>query len=180
MKIYTKSGDNGTTSLIGGKRVLKNDPRVEAYGTIDELNSFIGFLLTQQDFPKVEVEFLQQVQRELFHIGAILATDDEKKSSLKKLSQVEITDLEKQIDIIVKKIPSFNSFVIPGVTEASSMCHICRTVTRRAERRLIDVSLIYSVDNLIQIYLNRLSDYFFVLSRYILIIQGKEEFFLKK
>lgn len=176
MKLYTKTGDKGKTGLIGGSRVMKNDVRIEAYGTVDELNSFIGFL-TCQSISNVDLEFLRSIQHQLFTIGSYLATDTEKveiaPASLLKSDAIE--KLEMEIDRIVETLPELNSFILPGGSQTGSLCHICRTITRRAERRLFDVNQLYSIDNQIVIFFNRLSDYFFALSRYYTLKNGGEE-----
>ena len=182
MKIYTKTGDGGKTSLVGGARVWKNNPRLEAYGTIDELNAFIG-MLTTQDIPQPVILFLQQIQHKLFVIGSNLATD-QSQTTLKAASIMEdqdITGLEKEIDRMEASLPPLTNFVLPGGTTGGAIGHVCRTVTRRAERRILDLLQDnIAIDPFILNYINRLSDYFFVLSRYITVNEGKEEFLWKK
>jgi len=181
MKLYTKTGDEGKTGLIGGTRVSKNDVRLEAYGTIDELNSFIG-LLTAYSLKESDREFLRVIQNLLFTVGSHLATDTSKvplnKASI--LSQDAIASVEKEIDRLDALLPALNSFVLPGGSQAGAMCHICRTVTRRAERRLLTMNEYHQIDNQILIFVNRLSDYFFALSRFLTIeISGKEIYWNK-
>lgn len=176
MKIYTKTGDKGQTGLIGGTRVSKNDVRIEAYGTVDELNSFVG-MLTTYDIPVDDKAFLRLIQNNLFIVGSYLATDF-KKVALKEEStlKVENVDLiEKEIDRLDSNLPSLSSFILPGGSQSGSLSHICRTISRRAERRLFDMNEIYEIDNQILIYFNRLSDYFFVLSRHLTLQSGAEE-----
>lgn len=181
MKIYTKTGDKGETSLIGGTRVWKNNPRIEAYGTIDELNSHLGLLTTYQ-LQNEDVEFLQQIQHKLFSIGSYLATDinrtDLKAASI--LTEEDVMTLEKAIDRMDATLPELKNFVLPGGSAAAATAHICRTITRRAERRMLDLinNNIDIADHILQ-YINRLSDYFFTLSRYIVVSEGNKEFLWK-
>ena len=178
MKIYTKTGDEGKTGLIGGTRVMKNDVRIEAYGTVDELNSFVG-LLASYDLPIDVKEFLQKMQHRLFVIGSYLATDVTKVSlnAASILKPEDITDIEKEIDRMSEKLPELSAFILPGGSTESGISHVCRTVARRAERRIVDVD-VYDIQ--VVMYVNRLSDYFFVLSRYITITKGYEEILWKK
>jgi len=164
-RVYTKTGDEGKTSLIGGTRVYKSDIRIEAYGTVDELNSFVGFLRDQ--IPgHFQVPTLLRIQNELFVLGALLAEDKEKnKMHLPELKESSVLELEKNIDIMDEQLPPMRFFVLPGGHTAVSAAHICRTVCRRAERCVIDLSQKAEIHPLIIKYLNRLSDYFFVLSR---------------
>ena len=169
MKLYTKTGDKGTTGLIGGTRVNKNDVRREAYGTVDELNAQVGLLVTLG--LKVEHEvFLKNIQNLLFTVGSNLATDtsktEHKPASLMK--EEYITAVEKEIDRLDAQLASLTYFTLPGGTQPAAQSHVCRTVARRAERRIIEMNEIYSVDNKVIIYINRLSDYFFALSRILL------------
>jgi cob(I)alamin adenosyltransferase len=176
MKLYTKTGDEGLTGLLGGTRIKKNDLRIEAYGTIDELNSFIGFLLNQELLEN-EKEFLYFIQNQLFIIGSNLATDREK-IDLPKVSIVsedEIRRIEAEIDKLDSQLPELNSFILPGGVTSASISHICRTITRRAERRIVEIGNNYYVDIQIIIFINRLSDYFFVLSRYLNLKAGNKE-----
>lgn len=181
MKIYTKTGDDGHTGLIGGTRVWKNNPRIEAYGTVDELNSHIGTLWV---LPAVEDvrNFLKQIQFQLFTIGSNLATDLEA-TNLKAASVVSESDielLEAEIDRMDAGLPALKYFVLPGGTLATATAHVCRTITRRAERRVLDLQASdLTIDPLIVKYLNRLSDYFFTLSRYLSANEGVEEFYWK-
>lgn len=181
MKVYTKTGDKGKTGLIGGTRVPKNDIRLDCYGSVDELNAFIGFLTT---FP-LEIEnknFLQDIQNKLFNIGSNLATDREKVElkSFSVITEEDIKNIEKEIDRLDALLPDLTSFVLPGGSQEGAAAHICRTVSRRVERRLFDLQELYPVDETILIFTNRLSDYFFVLSRYLTINGGNEEFYWKK
>jgi len=180
MKLYTKTGDEGQTGLIGGTRVPKNDIRIEAYGTVDELNSFIG-LLTTYNIREEDILFLRLIQNNLFSVGSYLATDTTKVSlqhaSILKSDCIE--QIEKEIDRIEAELPKLNSFILPGGSQSGALSHICRTVTRRAERRLFDVNSTHSIDIQILIYFNRLSDYFFALSRYFTLEKEGEEIYWK-
>jgi len=176
MKLYTKTGDRGETGLIGGTRVPKNDVRIEAYGTIDELNSFIGLLTTYQ-IPEIDLLFLRTIQNNLFSIGSYLATDTTKVSlhQVSILKSESISLIENEIDRLDASLPVLSSFILPGGSQTGAFSHICRTISRRAERRLFDVNEFYMPDNQVSIYVNRLSDYFFALSRYLTLTEGAEE-----
>ncbi len=174
-KVYTKTGDKGTTGLIGGTRVSKSDIRLEAYGTIDELNSYIGLL---RSYVTDELDnVIIGIQNNLFNIGSYLATDDsvsDFRSNI-KLEEVRIEELEKEIDKMEQNLPKLTGFVLPGGHESVSFCHIARTVCRRAERRVVSMSEHFETDSWIVRYLNRLSDFLFVLSRYFSAGFGVEE-----
>jgi len=181
MKLYTKTGDEGETGLIGGTRVPKNHIRLEAYGTVDELNSFIGLLTTFQ-IDNSDLLFLQSIQNKLFSIGSYLATDFSKYSKTKVLPLLEkdIINIETEIDRLTSEVPPLNNFVLPGGSQASALCHICRTITRRLERRLYDLNEQIPVDKNILIFINRMSDYFFALSRYLLFKNNIQEILWQK
>lgn len=166
MKIYTKTGDKGQTSLFGGKRVAKDHPRIEAYGTVDELNSWVGLIRFRKISPRYQ-EVLGEVQDRLFTLGSLLATDPEKAHKLKvpTLTEEDIILLEKEIDQMNSKIPELRAFVLPGGNDEVGYCHIARCVCRRAERLTVNLSENEPVDEILIKYLNRLSDYLFVLSR---------------
>jgi len=165
MKIYTKTGDKGKTSLLSGKRVPKYHRRIEAYGTIDELNSFIG-LLRSYDIDKIGNEILGGVQNHLFTIGSSLAMDVKRPEFvLPEITTSDVEILEKDIDRIDILLPKLKEFIIPGGSQAIAFCHVCRCVCRRAERLCTELSDNEQVDELIIVYLNRLSDYFFMLAR---------------
>ena len=165
MKIYTKKGDTGKTSLIGGTRVSKNHIRIEAYGTVDELNSWVG-LLRDEMGDKSSVKTLLEIQNQLFTVGSLLAADPEKnRMKLPELSEEDVVILEKEIDRMNEKLPPIKNFLLPGGHPVVSHCHITRCVCRRAERHVTNLSSKSFVKPLIIKYLNRLSDYFFVLSR---------------
>ncbi len=175
MKIYTKTGDSGTTSLFGGKRVSKSELRIEAYGTVDELNAHIG-LVRDQPVNAATKDVLIEIQDRLFTIGSILATEPgNTRVKTPTLAEADIQFLEKQIDNMEATLPPMKSFVLPGGHPSVSFCHIARTVCRRAERLVIALNQQESVDQLAIKYLNRLSDYLFVLSRYIGSELGAEE-----
>jgi len=172
MKVYTKTGDKGTTALFGGTRVPKHHIRIESYGTIDELNSYIG-LIRDQEIDKLYKTTLIEIQDQLFTVGAILATDP-KKATLKsgiqrlnipKISNKEIEKLEKQMDLMEESLPPMTHFVLPGGHQTVSFCHIARTVCRRAERLASHLNSIEPFQPETLMYINRLSDYLFVLAR---------------
>ncbi|MCK6648996.1 MAG: cob(I)yrinic acid a,c-diamide adenosyltransferase, partial [Bacteroidia bacterium] len=164
-KVYTKTGDKGQTSLIGGTRVPKHHIRIETYGTVDELNSHIG-LIRDQEINPVARQVLVEIQDRLFTIGSSLASDPEKsKMKIPDLKEEDIVFLEKEIDKMDETLPEMRSFVLPGGHTTVSFCHIARCVCRRAERLTIQLSESSFVDELVIKYLNRLSDYLFVLSR---------------
>jgi cob(I)alamin adenosyltransferase len=165
MKIYTRTGDQGTTALFGGKRVSKADLRIDTYGTVDELNSWIG-LLRDQDVNTKRKDFLVQIQDRLFTIGSILATEPgNTKVKIPSLSVDDVHALERAIDSMDSELPPMKSFILPGGNQSVSFCHITRTVCRRSERLVIALNTHESVDALVIQYLNRLSDYLFVLAR---------------
>ncbi len=166
MKIYTKTGDRGETSLIGGTRVPKSHLRIEAYGTIDELNSWIG-LIRDQQISNVSVKALLEIQDRLFTIGSLLAADPEKsKMKLPLINANNITFLEQEIDSMNEVTPELKSFILPGGHTTVSYCHIARCVCRRAERLVVHLNEDSPVEDKIIIYINRLSDYLFTLARF--------------
>ena len=172
MKVYTKTGDSGTTALFGGTRVSKDHIRIESYGTVDELNSYIG-LIRDQEMNQHFKDILIEIQDRLFTVGAILATPPEKEVMkngelrLQKLGIVEsdIELLEKEIDDMEDSLPQMTHFILPGGHTTVSYCHIARCVCRRAERLAVHLSHIETIDQMALKYLNRLSDYLFVLAR---------------
>ena len=164
MKIYTKTGDNGTTSLIGGTRVQKKDPRLECYGTIDELNSYLGLIRDNYSSQDIQDQILT-IQQKLFVIGAEIANDKPQKTNIPSISEADILSLEEKIDGISEELPPQKSFIIPGGHPISSYCQIARTVCRRAERAIYNIPLEKRPSMLSTIYINRLSDYLFVLAR---------------
>ncbi len=166
MKIYTKTGDKGVTSLVGGNRVPKTHIRLEAYGTVDELNSNLGFLSTYL-LDEKDRNFLQQVQDKLFAVGSHLATDREK-TELKAASVISpehVETMEREIDRLDNLLPPLSAFILPGGSRGVAVCHICRTVCRRAERRILALAEQVEISSELLAYVNRLSDYLFVLSR---------------
>lgn len=176
-QVYTKTGDTGTTSLVGGTRIPKSHVRLEAYGTIDELNSYIGLLdCTITD--KHDKEFLSFIQHKLFTIGAYLASEPETISQYKMatIEEKDVEKLEKEMDEMDSKLPKINKFILPGGNEASARANLCRTVCRRAERRIYDVKEEYDIDENTLAFVNRLSDYFFLLGRKENVENGREIF----
>ncbi|GHV06079.1 cobalamin adenosyltransferase [Bacteroidia bacterium] len=174
--VYTKTGDRGTTSLVGGKRVSKTDRRIESYGTVDELNSFIGLLITETDDAD-DLEFLRFIQHKLFTIGSYLATDREN-TELRiesKVSPESITRIEQEIDRIDSELPPIKNFLLPGGCRAAALAHVCRTVCRRAERQIYRLNETTPVEEPVLIFVNRLSDYFFILARKANIRQNGKE-----
>ncbi|HLT07673.1 MAG TPA: cob(I)yrinic acid a,c-diamide adenosyltransferase [Cyclobacteriaceae bacterium] len=167
MKIYTKTGDSGTTALLGGKRVSKSNIRIEAYGTVDELNAYIG-LLRDQEINDPRKGFLKEIQEKLFVLGASLATSPGRDKVKKPdIYPEDITALEAEIDRMESHLEPLTRFILPGGHQVVSFCHLARTVCRRAERCTVNLQEVEEVkDNVIQ-YLNRLSDYLFVLGRLI-------------
>ena len=181
-KIYTRTGDDGTTALNGGKRVSKTDVRVEAYGTVDELNAFLGELVTwlTEDSDR---EYVMRVQCDLFSLGAYLATDPATAAAREGnpvFSEEDIRRMERKIDALQEGLPAWKGFVLPGGSRGAAVCHVCRTVCRRAERRILALAREAEVCPLACAYVNRLSDFLFVLSRKILFLEGKDEFIWKK
>ena len=172
MKIYTKTGDSGTTALFGGTRVPKDHIRIESYGTVDELNSYIG-LIRDQEIDLHYKEILIEIQDRLFTVGAILATPPEKevkKNGELRLQKLGITNsdielLENEIDTMEEALPPMTHFVLPGGHTTVSYCHIARCVCRRAERLAVHLDHNEPVSEIVIMYLNRLSDYLFVLAR---------------
>lgn len=168
MKIYTKTGDKGTTSLFGGSRVAKHHVRIESYGTVDELNANLGLLKDFNTNLQIE-EDLNLIQHKLFTVGAILATEaDEKKQkrlNIQRISSSDISYLEDRIDQMNENLPEMTHFVLPGGHQTVSQAHICRCVCRRAERNATALHELEAFDDEILKYLNRLSDYLFVVSR---------------
>ncbi|MDY0254169.1 MAG: cob(I)yrinic acid a,c-diamide adenosyltransferase [Tenuifilaceae bacterium] len=166
MKIYTKTGDKGSTSLIGGKRVPKNHPRIDAYGTVDELMAFTALLRDQDAIDKQWKSVLAEVLDRLMSCASILAADcTDCKVKLPIIQDADIRFLEEQIDIMDEQLEPLTSFVLPGGHQAVSLCHVARTICRRAERLAISVAVESPLpENLVK-YINRLSDFFFTFSR---------------
>ena len=165
MKIYTKTGDKGQTSLIGGTRVPKYHLRIEAYGTVDELNSYLGLIMCQ-NIDSHHQQLLKEIQDRLFTVGASLAADPEKsKMKIPDLHEADILLLESEMDAMNEVLPPLKHFVLPGGNTVVSYCHIARCVCRRAERLTVELTQDSFVEEKVTIYLNRLSDYLFVLAR---------------
>jgi len=168
MKIYTKTGDKGETGLFGGERVSKNSLRIEAYGTLDELNAFIGLSVIEVSDKSIK-DILQIIQNYLFSVGADLSTPNNEKT--KKLNVFRAPEeyylyIEKEIDNYENKLDELKNFILPGGTKGAALLHICRTIARRAERLVVALDSTVKIGNNIIIFLNRLSDLFFVLARY--------------
>ena len=178
-KVYTRTGDAGQTSLVSGTRVDKDDVRVEAYGTIDELNSNLGVLLhsTKLDNPEV-IAIVRKAQNKLFNIGGYLAND--KADKLYGVTQEDVAELERMMDQMNETIPPAQGFVLPGGTRLSAQADRCRTITRRAERRVVMLAKVAPIDPLVLEYINRLSDFFFVFARFNNIQNQVEEIYWDK
>ena len=180
-KIYTRTGDKGTTSLVGGVRISKTDPRLEAYGTTDELSSHLGLLaamMANDEHPlEEERQMLVRCQNNLFIIGSYLAIDQSQTPlyDFARLPDGETTLLEERIDQLMATLPEKQGFVLPGGTASAAQCHVCRTVCRRAERRILELAQHAHVDDYIPQYVNRLSDYLFVLAKIINFNAGQSE-----
>ncbi len=168
MKIYTKTGDKGDTGLFGGERVSKNSPRIKAYGTIDELNSFIGLTITEIKSEEVKL-LLNKIQNQLFTVGSDLATPDTEKNNKLNITRTPASfylELEKEIDKYEAELEPLKNFILPGGSKSAALLHVCRTVARRAEREAVALDSTVNIGGNIIIFLNRISDLFFVLSRY--------------
>lgn len=180
-KVYTRTGDDGTTSLIGGVRVKKNHVRIEAYGTVDELNAQIGVLATylsdEQDLSEI-----RRIQNDLFVLGAYLATDQTVGTTRRTfvLEQADVAFLEEIIDRDEARLPPWNGFILPGGNLAAATAHVCRTVCRRAERCILALAETVPLDGVVVEYVNRLSDYFFVLARKLNFLAGVGEILWQK
>lgn len=175
MKIYTKTGDTGETSLVGGTRVSKADAKIEAYGTVDELNSSLGVIASLDVHYS---DFIKSIQHKLFNIGSVLAAEENLSFELPDIALSDITLLEQEIDRLNKSLPKLKNFILPGGSVLSAHTHVSRCICRRAERRVVilgDAKYGMHIK-----YLNRLSDYLFILSREFLRIEGKEEVIWQK
>lgn len=165
MKIYTKTGDKGKTSLLGGTRVSKNNMRIDAYGTVDELNSYLGFV-SDLETDKDRIDFIRNIQYRMFTVGSSLAAETARAKDFKPdLKEEDITILEEEIDAMNEVLPPMTNFIIPGGHQLVSSTHIARTICRRAERLVIKLSEVEDIEEIIIRYLNRLSDFLFVLAR---------------
>ncbi len=173
--IYTRTGDTGTTQLASGERVKKSSTRLEAYGTVDELNSHLGLLLTYVE-SEPERDRIVQTQRDLCAIGGILATNPQSERHTRcNIGEEDIQALEQAIDTAADGLPKWRGFVLPGGCRAAAQAHVCRTVCRRAERAICRLADEENVDNAVRIYMNRLSDYLFILASKLNFLAGKEE-----
>lgn len=180
-RIYTRTGDQGTTSLAGGTRVPKTHLRLEAYGTIDELNSYLGLLHTYLT-EEADRQTVWRVQNKLFAVGSYLATD-QTRTGLRAESRIvdgDIEELEKAIDEADNEIPPLKAFVLPGGTRGAAVCHVCRTVCRRAERRILALAGECEIAPEVMAFVNRLSDYLFILARKLNRLANAEEIFWDK
>ncbi len=174
MKIYTRKGDSGETGLLGGSRVSKASARIEAYGTVDELNSCLGLVRDCANIEGLD-ENLVRVQHQLFSIGSILASEGKSKIKLPVIGQEEVDFLETAMDRMDTELPELRNFILPGGSLAASYCHLARCICRRAERRVVSLMELSGVDEMIIHYLNRLSDYLFVLARFVTLKSGGQE-----
>ena len=179
--IYTKTGDKGKTSLVGGKRVPKTHIRLDAYGTVDELNSFVGLLVCEIEDIELK-EFLLYIQNKLFVVGSYLATETEAHSpiSAQIITDKDIEFLEAIMDNMDAQLPKLTRFILPGGSESAARAHICRTICRRAERNVYKVADEFPIDEMILIFLNRLSDFFFLAARTESQKAGKEMYWEQK
>ena len=178
--VYTRTGDSGTTSLVGGTRAPKDSPRLEAYGTVDELNSWLGLLATAPALDPADRLLIADIQNRLFDIGSILATEPESSWQPTPLPTDAIALVEQAIDRLDSALPAHNRFILPGGSPDAARAHIARCVARRAERRIITLVAETSVDPTVIAYINRLSDYLFVLARALNHNSGSEEIFWAK
>lgn len=179
--IYTKTGDKGTTSLVGGTRVPKTHIRLEAYGTVDELNSYLGLLQTYLT-DEEDKQIIFRIQNKLFSVGSYLATD-QTQTKLRMESRIEDEDirmLEQAIDVIDNELPPLNAFILPGGDRGAVVGHICRTVCRRAERRILALAEECDIDARVTAFVNRLSDYLFILTRKLNHLTKTDEIFWDK
>lgn len=175
MKIYTKTGDSGETSLFAGGRVLKDHLRVEAYGTVDELNSVLG-LARAHGVPMQAEVWLERIQNELFTVGADLATPlDAQAAWLVRMDTVPVEKLESEIDQMTAELPPLQNFILPGGAPAAAAIHVARTICRRAERVCVSLSQVEQINVLVIQYLNRLSDFLFTLARWVNLQSGESE-----
>jgi len=172
MKIYTKTGDKGETSLFNGERRSKDDIRIEAYGNVDELNSFLGLLVAKVNDKELK-QVLMDIQKNLFDLGSMLANPTNTSKAV--INEEDIEELERGIDNMNENLPDLKTFILPGGNESGSLAHVCRTICRRAERRTISLANQADIDSITIKYLNRLSDYFFVLSRKLIYDAGDTE-----
>lgn len=175
MRIYTRTGDDGTTGLLGGQRVSKDSPRVEAYGSVDELNAQLGLAIAQMPSHERFCQMLQQVQNDLFVVGAELAVPVGKKPVIAPLSEGHVLTIERYIDEIEEQLPPLRHFILPGGTVAAATLHVARTVCRRAERRVVSLFHVEPGNPHIITYLNRLGDLLFVMARAVNAAEGVQD-----
>lgn len=178
MSVYTKTGDRGITSLIGGERVSKCDQRVEAYGAVDELGAFTALLCDRLRGDSTQADCvadLEEIASRLLTVEALLAVGEGGEGKVTPLSPEAAGKLERRIDALQAEVPAITKFTIPGGHELVSLCHVCRTVCRRAERDVLRADMRYGVDAQVPVYLNRLSDYFYLLGRVLTLRLGVEE-----
>jgi len=190
VKIYTKTGDSGTTSLFGGKRLSKNKARVEAYGTVDELNSLIGVIIADLNYSSSAsreaslnknspqgriINKLLRIQRELFVLGTDLASPNDLKIKGPRVKKLFVTRLEQEIDSWDKNLPKLSNFILPGGSKVGSQLHLARSIARRAERNIATLSQTEKINRNAQIYINRLSDWLFVLARFVNKLENQKE-----
>ncbi|MDE7378808.1 MAG: cob(I)yrinic acid a,c-diamide adenosyltransferase [Paraprevotella sp.] len=178
--VYTRTGDGGTTSLVGGVRVPKDHIRIEAYGTVDELNAHLGLLAAMMP-EGIHRERVECVQSDLFTLGAVLATEEESgRHVTSPLGEADVERLERAIDETEEGLPAWRGFILPGGSPAAAQCHVCRTVCRRAERRIHTLYATVEADRLVVAYMNRLSDYLFVLARKLNFMAAVDEIIWRK
>ena len=174
MKIYTRTGDKGKTKLLSGQCIEKSDPRVHVYGTTDELNSYLGLAILE--IPEILEKQISEIQNELFNVGSLVACDDPKFiPNLPPIHQSSIDHMEQWIDEMTAELPPLKNFIIPGGSRGAALLHICRTICRRAEREFSGLTNRGPELELVGIYLNRLSDYLFVLARYVNLKAGNKD-----
>lgn len=180
MKIYTKTGDKGMTRLVGGSQVSKDSDRVESYGTVDELNSWVGYAISMLSDQHAAVkEELKQVQQCLFDVGTDLATPTEADRPT-KLQTASVTWLEQRIDVYTEEAPDIERFILPGGSQGASMMHVARTIARRAERSIVRLSWTSKINSDVIMFVNRLSDYFYALARVLNVREGVEDVFYER
>jgi cob(I)alamin adenosyltransferase len=177
VKIYTRSGDRGKTGLIGGQRVSKDHIRLQAYGSVDELNAQLGLAMAQADFSTELEEIWRTIQKKLFTLGSILAAPPEKRKLIaeQQIDAADVSYLEEKIDALDNRLPALSSFILPGGSVAAATTHVARTVCRRLERILVALFSEIEEDEILLQYVNRLSDFLFVAARYLNLQQGKKE-----
>lgn len=180
-KVYTRTGDTGTTSLVGGQRVEKHHSRIEAYGTLDELNSAIGLIAAHPDTRPSDRTYLTTLQSHLFDIGSYLACPPEGNFTLPSgVTPQRLQEMEHQIDTLDKALPKLDRFILPGGSYLSALCHMARTICRRAERRITALDTHHAIEPQVLAYVNRLSDYLFTLARFNNIFADQPEIFWEK